>query len=249
MVLPVPKPPGMAAHPPLDRGKSTSITLSPVIKGSLGGSLRSEGRAFLAGHSCERPMRIPASVSTIVSRNVYSPAGAAVATFPAGVSGGAITVCRTSSVSRTQPIGTPGPIESPALSAGAKAHFLSERQALASYARLYEGTGGFLEALEGTLDAVVNRSEETGAEADGKGLAQGKDRLSGLHARILLVDLDRRAASVDPDDLAREPGLSDLGHVVESGASQALRQNHRTGDARYAALDRLRPGRGLAVRE
>ena len=34
IVLPVPKPPGMAAVPPRDRGKNTSITRCPVTRGS-----------------------------------------------------------------------------------------------------------------------------------------------------------------------------------------------------------------------
>ena len=50
MVLPVPKPPGMAAVPPFAIGKNVSMTRCPVISGMEGVSLCFTGRAVLMGH-------------------------------------------------------------------------------------------------------------------------------------------------------------------------------------------------------
>ncbi len=51
-VFPVPKPPGMAAAPPLATGKKVSMTLWPVIRGCSRGSLSFIGRPNLTGQVC-----------------------------------------------------------------------------------------------------------------------------------------------------------------------------------------------------
>ena len=50
IVLPVPKPPGIAAVPPLAIGNSVSITRCPVTKGIEIGKRSRVGRACLIGH-------------------------------------------------------------------------------------------------------------------------------------------------------------------------------------------------------
>jgi nucleoside-diphosphate-sugar epimerase len=53
-VLPVPKPPGMAAVPPLAVGKKVSMILWPVTRGVSVASLNFMGLAFRTGQVCRR---------------------------------------------------------------------------------------------------------------------------------------------------------------------------------------------------
>ena len=86
IVLPVPKPPGIAAVPPLAIGKSVSITRCPVMSGIDGVSLVFTGLAVLIGHcwhrvsSCLSPRS--SSITATVSCILYSPSGFTSFTTP-----------------------------------------------------------------------------------------------------------------------------------------------------------------------
>ena len=54
IVLPVPKPPGTAAAPPLAMGNRLSMTRWPVTSGRLMASRRATGRGVRMGHFCAR---------------------------------------------------------------------------------------------------------------------------------------------------------------------------------------------------
>ncbi len=71
-VLPVPKPPGMAAVPPLEMGNRVSRILWPVKRGMSGMSFLFTGRPNLTGHLCIIMTSFPSIVAMVWS-TVKSP--------------------------------------------------------------------------------------------------------------------------------------------------------------------------------
>lgn len=125
-VLPVPKPPGMAAVPPLGIGKKVSMILCPVIRGSVMSSLCLYGLGCLTGHVCSIFICIvcPCFVCSVAI-------GSVIVCFPSfisvivagGVFGGIIILCVIAVVSGVSPIMSPGFTLSPFFFVGVKSHF------------------------------------------------------------------------------------------------------------------------------
>ena len=102
IVLPVPKPPGMAAVPPLAMGNMVSSTRWPVISGREMDRRREIGRSTRIGHfwqrvsSCSTPF-LSWSLTT-QSFTVYWPLVITAVTLPLSV-GGTMQRCSMSGVS------------------------------------------------------------------------------------------------------------------------------------------------------
>ena len=125
-VLPVPKPPGMAAAPPFAHGKNVSMTLWPVISGCSRGSLSFVGRPILTGQVCiifrgTTPSAVSSSPTT--SSTVKSPDF--IDFIVPDWSGGTITLCSKDSVSCTVPMMSPPTTFSPALTFASKGQTFS----------------------------------------------------------------------------------------------------------------------------
>lgn len=86
MVLPVPKPPGIAPLPPSATGNSESRTRCPVTSGSSDGRRASTGRGVRTGQKCDIASACSAPSAstsvTSVASSLYSPAGWTVRTSP-----------------------------------------------------------------------------------------------------------------------------------------------------------------------
>jgi len=126
-VFPVPNPPGIAAVPPFGIWKNVSITLCPVISGSVIDSLCFTGLGFLTGHVCIIVISIfcpfVVSIVAIGSCGWCFPCVMSMI-FPGGVVGGIIILCEIARDSGTSPIMSPGCTLSPFFAVGVKSHFL-----------------------------------------------------------------------------------------------------------------------------
>ena len=87
------------------------------------------------------------------------------------------------------------------------------------------------EHRQGTLRAVEDRAEQTGAELDPEWLARVDHRLAGCKPRGVFVHLDHGVGAVEPDHLACQPGMSDLDDVVEARRRQPFRDDDRSSHA------------------
>ncbi len=126
-VLPVPKPPGIAAVPPFGIWKKVSMILCPVMSGSVIGSLVFTGLGCLTGHvwSIFISFLVPFVVSMIAmgSVTVYLPSFISII-FAFLMSCGIIILCVIASVSGTSPIMSPAVTVSPFFRVGVNSHFL-----------------------------------------------------------------------------------------------------------------------------
>jgi len=124
-VLPVPKPPGMAALPPCATGNRLSRMRWPVTSGACVGSRLRTGRGTRTHQTwlSASSRRLPSSWRRVhtVSVSVYSPAGCTLATTPAA-SGGARQrwAGPPPAAARALPMTAPGVSRAPGVSSGSK---------------------------------------------------------------------------------------------------------------------------------
>ena len=119
-VLPVPKPPGIAAWPPRATGNSVSRMRWPVIIGSSAGSRSRTGRVCRTGQRWKKPIsRVAPSPVLIVqslASGVYAPSAAMRSTVPPK-SGGSRHCCLMPAPG-SSPNGWPAATLSPAFTSG-----------------------------------------------------------------------------------------------------------------------------------
>ena len=129
IVFPVPKPPGMAAVPPLAIGKTVSRTLCPVTSGWLAGSLLAVGLGIRIGHFWASLSSLivwsGSSTVTIVSFTVYLPSGITFRTVACVIIGVIIDLWTMDGVSGHSAITAPPHMTSPSLTFMVTSHSLS----------------------------------------------------------------------------------------------------------------------------
>ncbi len=122
-VLPVPKPPGIAALPPSATGNRLSRMRCPVTSGAPAGSRARTGRGTRTGQSW--PMassrRAPSGASSVqtASNSPWRPAAAIAATRPPA-SGGAMHCCTRPEAPFALAKACPGASSSPTATSGSK---------------------------------------------------------------------------------------------------------------------------------
>jgi len=129
-VLPVPKPPGTIADPPIAMGNRQSSTRWPVRNGMFMGSFFAKGRPCFTGDWCIILSSEPSRSRATTCSTVYSPSGATQSITPAP-RGGTRIRCSMALVSWVTPRISPPATTSPGLTRGAKPHFLSRSSATA----------------------------------------------------------------------------------------------------------------------
>ena len=133
IVLPAPKPPGIAEDPPLAIGNIVSITRCPVIKGIEIGSRLIIGRGLRIAHCCISFTSTSASSKSLfttsnTSLTVYSPLGSAFTTVPFKPTG-IKERCSINDVSGVEAKICPSLIVSPAFTSIVTFHFFSRSSA------------------------------------------------------------------------------------------------------------------------
>jgi hypothetical protein len=83
-----------------------------------------------------------------------------------------------------------------------------------------------------TLHAVVDRGEQPRSQLDEERTFGRFDRVADLQTGGVLVDLDRRAVALEPDDLTHQALVSDAHDVIHLGPGHARCDGHRSGDFR-----------------
>ena len=93
-----------------------------------------------------------------------------------------------------------------------------------------------LDALQRTLDAVVDHFQDTGSQLHRKGSPGGDHLGTGPQAGSLLIDLDRSLVAAHLDNLADKPHLAHVYHVEHIGVAHSFRHNQGTGDLHDLSL-------------
>ena len=92
------------------------------------------------------------------------------------------------------------------------------------------GTGDFHDLVQGTLDTIVDRSDQTGAQFDGKRHICGFYRFAGAQAAGFLVYLDGGLVTVHFDDLADQSFFGYADNVIHVGVAHTFGNDQRAGN-------------------